>query len=119
MNSENQNRGPNPAQMKAVGLRISFMMALWMSFTLSIFGTATAERPAGMPLAPILIGWFGSFLLSFVVSFGIGFVVPMGKVNAALGRKFHLHPHRPTAISPSKNPPPVDFSTPAPHSIPH
>ena len=75
MNTETPNRGPNPAQMKAVGLKISFMMALWMSFTLSIFGTATAERPAGMPLAPIIIGWFGSFVLSFVVSFGIGFIV--------------------------------------------
>ena len=37
MNTETPNRGPNPAQMKAVGLKISFMMALWMSFTLSIF----------------------------------------------------------------------------------
>ena len=94
MNKETPNRGPNLAQMKAVGLKISFMMALWMSFTLSIFGTATAERPAGMPLAPIIIGWFGSFVLSFVVSFGIGFIVPMGKINAALGRKFHLQPRK-------------------------
>ena len=96
MNSDNQKRGPNLAQMRAVGLRISFMMALWMSFTLSIFGTATAERPAGMPLAPIIIGWFGSFILSFVVSFGICFVVPMGKINAALGQKLHLTPHKMT-----------------------
>jgi hypothetical protein len=94
MNTEIPNRGPNPTQMKALGLRISLMMALLMSFSLSVFGTATAERPAEMPLAPILIGWLGSFLLSFVVSFAIGFVVPMGKVNAALGRKFHLQPRK-------------------------
>lgn len=67
-------------------------MALLMSFSLSLVGNLTADRPPEMPMAPIVIGFLESFALSFVVSAIIGFLVPMPKVNAALARKFHLQP---------------------------
>lgn len=80
---------------KKIGLKISVIMAFLMSLTLSLIGNMLADRPAEMPMAPIVIGFLESFVLSFVVSLIIGFLVPVPKVNAALGRKFHLQPRTP------------------------
>ena len=83
---------PDPKAMRKIGLKVSFMMAILMSFGLSLTGNLMAERPADMPMAPIIMGFLASFAVSFVISFAIGLVVPMPKVNAALARKFKLQP---------------------------
>ncbi len=82
----------DPKQMRNVRLKISFGMAVLMSFGLSLTGNLTAEHSPTTPTMAIVTGFLASFAVSFVVSFGIGLVVPMPRVNAALARKFHLQP---------------------------
>ncbi len=71
--------------MRRVGRNMSIAMGFLMSFCLSLIGTLTS----GHFTFP---GFFISFLVSCVVSILIGFVVPVGKVNAALCRKWRLKP---------------------------
>ena len=90
---ENQNIPADvEKQMRKTGIKIAFIMALLMSFGLSLTGNLMAERPPEMPMAAIIFGFLASFALSFVISFAIGLIVPIPKVNAALARKFHLKP---------------------------
>ncbi len=79
-------------QMRKVGMKIAFIMAILMSFALSLTGNLFARRPPETPLAPIIIGFLECFILSFVISLAIGLFVPIPKVNAALAKKFHLQP---------------------------
>ena len=79
-------------QMRKTGIKIALIMALLMSFGLSLTGNLMAEHPPEMPMGAIIFGFLACFALSFVISFAIGLLVPMPKVNAALARKFHLQP---------------------------
>jgi len=94
---EQQNSADIEKQMRKIGLKISFSMALLMSFGLSLTGNLMAERPPEMPIIASVIGFLECFALSFVISFAIGIFVPIPKVNAALARKFHLQPRTPKA----------------------
>lgn len=84
-------------EVKKIGFKVSLIMAILMSFALSLVGNLTAQRPPEMPLAPIVIGFLASFAISFVISFAIGLLVPMPKVNEALCRTFKLQPRTPKA----------------------
>ena len=97
MKQQNIHSAEAAKQMRKIGIKIAFCMALLMSFGLSLTGNLMAEHPPEMPMAPIIMGFLACFVLSFVVSFSIGLIVPMPKVNAALARKFHLQPHTPKA----------------------
>ena len=93
----NQNSPDIEKQMRKIGIKIAFCMALLMSFGLSLTGNMLAERPPEMPMIASIIGFVKCFILSFAISFAIGLFVPIPKVNAALGRKFHLQPRTPKA----------------------
>ena len=97
MEEQNIHSAEVQKQMRKVGLKIAFIMALLMSFGLSLTGQLMAEHPPEMPTIAIVIGFLKCFGLSFVISFAIGFFVPIPKVNAALARKFHLQPRTPKA----------------------
>lgn len=97
MEQKNIHSAEAAKQMRKIGIKIAFCMALLMSFGLSLTGNLLAERPPEMPMAPIIMGFLACFVLSFIVSFAIGLIVPMPKVNAALARKFHLQPRTPKA----------------------
>lgn len=71
--------------MKKVGRMMGLLMALTLSLVLSFVGVFTS----GQFTVP---GFLISFLISFVISLLIGLVVPMPKVNMALGQKMHLQP---------------------------
>ena len=97
MEEQNIHSAEVQKQMRKVGLKIAFIMALLMSFGLSLTGQLMAEHPPEMPTIAIVIGFLKCFGLSFVISFAIGFFVPIPKVNAALAHKFHLQPRTPKA----------------------
>lgn len=69
--------------MKKIGMGMNIRMALMMSFCLSLIGTLTSGHFT-------IPGFIISFLISTVISLLIGFIVPIPKANAAMGRKFHL-----------------------------
>ena len=69
--------------MKKIGIGMNIRMALMMSFCLSLIGTLTSGHFT-------IPGFLISFLISTVISLLIGFIVPIPKVNAALGRKCKL-----------------------------
>ena len=68
-------------QMRKVGIRMSVMMGVTLSFFLSLTGMGVAgqlSQPGWFPK------WLSSFLISLIISFVIGFLVPMGKVTMAI-----------------------------------
>ncbi|MBQ7707595.1 MAG: hypothetical protein IJT72_07435 [Lachnospiraceae bacterium] len=71
--------------MKKIGLQMSFLMGLTLSFFLSLTGLLAAGK-----FSPI--GWLISFAISFFISMIIGFIIPMKKVNDAVNNKFNLEP---------------------------
>ena len=71
--------------MKRIGIEMSVLMGLTMSFCLSLVGTLT-----GGHFTPI--GWLVSFGASLLISLLIGFIIPMGKVTGDFCRKRGLQP---------------------------
>ena len=73
------------AAIKSVGRKMSLTMGVIMSLVLSLAGHLSSGHFL-----------FSSFMLSFFVSAGIsiviGFLVPMGKINAAIERKLLAGP---------------------------
>ena len=73
--------------MKNVGRKMSLMMGTTMSFFLSLVGNLASGRFT-------LPGFLLSFVASFAISLVIGFLVPMGRVTAAVDKKLRLLPGR-------------------------
>lgn len=72
--------------MKKVGMKMSLLMAVSLSFCLSLLGNLTS----GHFTVP---GFLSSFVISFLISLVIGFLVPMKKTGDAVIEKAHLTPH--------------------------
>ena len=72
-------------KMRQAGLKIGLLMGVTLSFFLSLTGTATSGHFS-------VSGWLLSFLISTLISLIISFLVPMKKVNDAIGKKFNLTP---------------------------
>ena len=73
----------DPKKMRKVGMTVSILMGVTMSFFLSLIGTLTS----GHFTVP---GWIVSFLISTVVSLIIGFIVPMKKVTEGVTKALKL-----------------------------
>ena len=71
--------------MRSVGIKMSILMGLTMSFFLSLAGTFFGTMRAGRPFPPV--GWLISFFVSLIVSLIIGFAVPMGRISRSIGEK--------------------------------
>ena len=71
--------------MKKIGMKMSLLMGVTLSFFLSLAGNLSSGHFT-------LPGFLISFLISFIISMIIGFLVPMKKVNDALGAKLGLIP---------------------------
>ncbi len=69
--------------MRKMGLSMSMLMGLTMSFVLSLVGTLGS----GHFTVP---GWIRSFVVSLVISLILGFIVPMKKVSDAACAKLNL-----------------------------
>lgn len=65
----------DPKIMRKVGMTVSILMGVTMSFFLSLIGTLTS----GHFTVP---AWLISFLISTLISLIIGFIVPMKKVTS-------------------------------------
>lgn len=72
--------------MKKVGLQMSILMAVTLSFCLSLMGTLSS----GHFTVP---GFLMSFGISTVISLIIGFLVPMKKLEDGLVRKCGIEEH--------------------------
>ncbi|MBO7474627.1 MAG: hypothetical protein J6U00_11655 [Ruminococcus sp.] len=72
--------------MKKVGLQMSILMAVTLSFCLSLLGTLSS----GHFTVP---GFLMSFGISTVISLIIGFLVPMKKLEDGLVRKCGIEEH--------------------------
>jgi large-conductance mechanosensitive channel len=73
--------------MKKIGLQISILMAVTLSFCLSLTGNLTSKD--GFKLMPFII----TFVVSFIISLIIGMIVPMKKVEDGLNKAFGLQEH--------------------------
>ena len=71
--------------MKKIGLQMSLLMGLSLSFCLSIVGNLQAEKFS-------VVGCLISFLVSFLISMIIGFIIPIKKVGDAAVGKAGLRP---------------------------
>lgn len=69
--------------MKKVGLQMTILMGITLSFCLSLFGTLHS----GHFTVP---GFLISFLVTAVLSLVIGFLVPIPKLEAALCQKMNI-----------------------------
>ena len=76
--------------MRKIGMQISLLMSVTLSFFLSLVGTYLGTLSSGQPFS--VPGWIISFLISTVVSLLIGFIVPMKKVQDGMEQKFGLNP---------------------------
>lgn len=71
--------------MKSVGIKMSLLMGVTLSFCLSLVGNLSS----GHFTVP---GFLISFVVSLAISLVIGFLVPMGKVTASLDARLGLKP---------------------------
>lgn len=71
--------------MKKIGILMSLLMGVTLSFFLSLTGTLSSGH---FTIPDFIL----SFLVSFIISMIIGLLVPMNKVNAALDKKLGLKP---------------------------
>lgn len=71
--------------IKKIGIFMSLLMGLTLSFVMSLVGTLTSGHFT-------VISWLISFGISFVISLAIGFIVPMPKIENAANRKLGLKP---------------------------
>ena len=72
--------------IKKIGIFMSLLMGVTLSFFMSLIGTLTSGH--------FTVGsWLISFLISFVISLVIGLLVPLPKIDAAVCRKMGLKPH--------------------------
>ncbi len=72
--------------MKTIGIKMSILMGLTLSFFLSLVGTFFGTMRAGRPFPPV--GWLISFFVSLAVSLIIGFAVPMGRISRSVDKEF-------------------------------
>ncbi|MCR4793656.1 MAG: hypothetical protein K5898_00450 [Ruminococcus sp.] len=72
--------------MKKIGLQMNILMAVTLSFCLSLIGTLSSGH---FTVPAFLI----SFVISTIISFIIGMIVPMKKVEDGLVSKCNLQPH--------------------------
>ena len=71
--------------MKKTGIFMSLLMALTLSFCMSLIGSLTSGH--------FTVGsWLISFAISLVISLVIGLIVPMPKLESAACRKLKLRP---------------------------
>ena len=73
-------------KMRSIGMRMSILMGLTLSFCLSLVGTFFGTMRAGRPFP--MVGWLIGFVISAIVSLIIGFAVPMGRINRSVGEKY-------------------------------
>lgn len=73
--------------MKKVGIIMSLLMGVTLSFCLSLTGNLTSED--GFKLIPFLV----SFAVSTVISLIIGFIVPMRKIEDGAVKAMGLREH--------------------------
>lgn len=66
--------------MQKIGMAMTFLMGFVMSFVLSLTGTLVSGHFA-------IPAWLCSFGISFVLSLIIGFIIPMGRLNAMITGK--------------------------------
>lgn len=71
--------------MRALGMKMSVLMGITMSFVLSLVGTLTGGH-FSVP------SWIISFGLSLIISLVIGFVVPIKKVGDKVCGAFKINP---------------------------
>ena len=81
---EQKHTNPN---MKKIGLTVSILMGITLSFFLSLVGISSSGHFTVM-------GWLSSFAISLVVSLCISFVIPMKKLTDAIHAKLHLNPRK-------------------------
>ena len=72
--------------MKKIGIQMSLLMGITLSFCLSLIGNLTSGHFT-------IPGFLISFVLSTVISLIIGFLVPMKKVGDSVTAKLGLRPH--------------------------
>lgn len=71
--------------IKKIGIIMSILMGVTLSFFMSLLGTLTSGHFT-------VISWLISFGISLVISLIIGFIVPMQRIEAAACRKAKLRP---------------------------
>ena len=71
-------------KMKKVGLTMSMLMGITLSFCLSLTGNIMGSRQSGSFNVP---GWLISFVLSTVISIILGFIIPMKKISDSVQSK--------------------------------
>lgn len=72
-------------KMRAIGMKMSFLMGLTMSIILSLTGTLSSGHFT-------VLSWLISFGISFVISIIIGFIVPIKKVGDIVCNKVGVSP---------------------------
>lgn len=76
-------------KMKKIGMQMSILMGVTLSFCLSLVGNLMGARQSG---GFSVLGFLISFVVSTIVSLIIGFLVPMKKVNDSVCGKMNLAP---------------------------
>ena len=71
--------------MKKIGLQMSLLMGVTLSFFLSLTGLIAAGKFN-------VIGWIISFVISTIISLIIGFIIPMKKLTDGVNNKLGLKP---------------------------
>ena len=78
--------------MKKIGMQMSILMGITLSFFLSLSGNLLSGHFT-------VIGFLISFAISTVISLVIGFTVPIRKISQQLCRKLNLKPHSLSELS--------------------
>ena len=89
-NAMNNQAAEMGKKMKKIGLQMSILMGVTLSFCLSLVGNLMGAKnsPSGFSVPGFLI----SFVVSTIISLIIGFLVPMKKVNDSVCGKMNLQP---------------------------
>ena len=74
-------------KMRKIGLQMSVLMGVTLSFFLSLVGNLMGAKQSGSFSVP---GFLISFVISTIVSLFIGLIVPMKKVNDGLHAKLNM-----------------------------
>lgn len=75
--------------MRKVGMQMSLLMGVTLSFCLSLVGNLMGAKQSG---AFSVVGFLIGFVISTIVSLVIGFIVPIKKVNDSICGKLNLEP---------------------------
>ncbi len=71
-------------KLRNVGMTMSILMGVTLSFCLSLIGNMMGSRQSGSFSVP---GWLISFVISAVISIILGFIIPMKKISDAVQSK--------------------------------